>query len=133
MSIEGAIVLTLKADSAVTAIVAGRVYPMIAPQSAAMPRVTYTIVSTDIDQILTGPSGLRITRMQIDNRATSYAQAKSLADLVRAALDNLSGLIDSTDIQTVQVQTLIDNYEQPTDGDQIGTYNVVLELVTHHN
>ena len=74
-----------------------------------------------------------MSRIQIDNRAKTYPEAKNLAAATKAALDNLSGLVGSTNIQTITVESLADIFEPPTDGDQQGIFNIAVELTAYHD
>jgi hypothetical protein len=85
LELQGAIVARLKADPAVTALVAGRVYDSV-PQNAAFPYITIGPVDSvgfDPDCI----TGLEIAQ-QIDcwSRAVGFPECKKITDAVRAAL-----------------------------------------------
>lgn len=72
--------------SLVSALVAGRVYPDMAPQSAALPRVVYQQVGGDaptyIDDVV--PS-LRNARMQI----TAWSRTRAEATTIALAIESL--------------------------------------------
>lgn len=83
--LQYAIVTRLKADSAVTALVAGRIYDHV-PDNAGFPRITLGVtdeVSDDADCI----EGLAIS-YQIDcwSRAVGVPQVRNMAHAVRRAL-----------------------------------------------
>jgi Protein of unknown function (DUF3168) len=85
LEIQGAIVQRLKADSAVAALVNGRVYDSV-PTNPVFPYVTIgpvDSVADDADCI----TGL-IVAQQVDcwSRAVGYPEAKKIVDAVRAAL-----------------------------------------------
>jgi hypothetical protein len=87
LELQGAIVARLKADPAVTALVAGRIYDSV-PQSAVFPYVTIGPIDSvgfDPDCI----TGFDVAQ-QIDcwSRAVGTPEVKKIIDAVRAALDD---------------------------------------------
>jgi hypothetical protein len=84
--LETSIFSTLTGASAVSAIVGTRVYPLVLPQKAALPAISYLRVSGAQELSLSGHSGLESPRIQIDCWATTYAQAKALSAAVQAAM-----------------------------------------------
>jgi hypothetical protein len=74
--------------SALTGLVAGRVYPDVAPELAALPLITYIQVGGEAPNFLdsaTLPSK-RNARVQIDCWATTRAAATTLAQQIEDAL-----------------------------------------------
>ena len=86
-NIEKLLTLLLKNDAGVLAIVANRIYPMLVPQDAAMPALTYQKISGNWQVQMDGPHNMSRERFQINCWAETYAGAKSLADAVRAELN----------------------------------------------
>jgi hypothetical protein len=64
-----------------------RVYPVTAPQGAALPRLTYSRVSTAPSNTLGGNGGLDQVRVQVDCWARSAPAAAALAAQVRSVLE----------------------------------------------
>lgn len=107
MRLEEAIYTRLSTFAPLAALVAGRIYAVRAPQSETRPRITYQRISGASDHVLSGPSGLTDTRVQVDCWAddpatsstpatvTAYAQARDVALQVKAALDGFRGLVTS--------------------------------------
>lgn len=85
-TLESLLFSSLTTDPAVSAIVASRVYPQIAPQRAAMPLVTYSRVSGVRSMSVDGVGKLLQARYQIDCFANDYTTARALAS---AAMDAL--------------------------------------------
>ena len=85
LEIQGAIVTRLKADSAVAALVNGRVYDSV-PSGATFPYVTIGPVDS-VDDAADCITGLLVAQ-QIDcwSRGVGYPEVKKIADAVRAAL-----------------------------------------------
>lgn len=84
--LEPKIFTALTGDTGVSAIVGSRVYPVVIPQKAALPCVTYLRVSGPQEMSLSGHSGLESVRVQVDAWAESYETAKSLASAIQSAL-----------------------------------------------
>jgi hypothetical protein len=85
LEIQGAIVTRLKADSAVAALVNGRVYDSV-PSGATFPYITIGPVDS-VDDDADCITGLLVAQ-QIDvwSRAVGTPEAKKIVDAVRAAL-----------------------------------------------
>jgi hypothetical protein len=111
--IESAVRAVLLADPAVTALVGAgaeaRIYPLILPQGAAFPALTYQRVSSVTQYAQDGP-GLARQRIQIDAWAMTYRAAKDLARAVRSALEGHR----AGNIQGVFVDPERDFYEADT-------------------
>jgi hypothetical protein len=76
----------LTGDIDVIAAVGTRVYWGIVPQSAALPYIRLQTISDPRDEHLKGYDGARVTRVQADCFAGSYAAARALAEDVIAAV-----------------------------------------------
>lgn len=69
-------------------------FPMIAPESAALPYVIYGRSSTARESIMAGPNPVQVNpsgAFLVEIYAATYFQAKTLADSIRAALHNFTG------------------------------------------
>lgn len=83
----------LLGDVALSAAVGGsRIYPVVLPQGAVLPAVTYLEVSAARPHASPqGPLGHAGSRIQVDTWATTYAGALDLAELIRKRLDGYRG------------------------------------------
>lgn len=86
MSIETDLVTHLKADSAVSALVGTRIYPLMAPQNVANPYITYQVINDNSNQCLGGSVYQNDTRFQIDCWSTKYSEVKAIKEAVESAL-----------------------------------------------
>lgn len=86
MNLETKLYSLLSSDAGVIALCSTRIYPLVAPQEAAMPLIVYTRVSSGREYSLTGYSNLENPRMQIDCYGTTYSETKALAEAVTTAL-----------------------------------------------
>ncbi len=66
----------------------GRVWPVLAPQDSALPRITFQRVSNAPVNDLRGHSGMDIVRVQVDVWAADYLSGKHLATTVRDTLSS---------------------------------------------
>jgi len=81
----------LRAASAVSALVSGRIYPQVLPSSPIYSALTYQRISGPADKSLAGANGRVIARIQIDCWAVRYADAKALASAVKTAMNAAEG------------------------------------------
>lgn len=83
-----------------------RVYPLLAPEGAALPRITFSRVSTAPVNAIGGSSGLDQVRVQIDCWASSLPAVATLAAQART-------IIETQDFKAL-LQGAVDDYEPDT-------------------
>lgn len=116
MIIEQALFVELKTAAGITALVGTRVYPLILPQNAAFPAITFQKVSGSRSHSQSGPSNLAHPRFQISCWAkgdTAYPDAKGLAAQVRQAIDGFKGTMGGAggvDVQSCELVSEVDGY-----------------------
>jgi hypothetical protein len=96
----------LAGDAAVAAFVTAggvkRIYPVIAPQSAARPYYVWQGVGLSPENYLSGAPDIDYDRVQVHAWSTSHDEAEKMAAAARAALDPhgylTGGLIDDYDL-----------------------------------
>lgn len=81
----------LGGSAGVTALIASRYFPVLAPQGTLKPFVTYQVVSSSDDVAFSGDTGLRQRRVQVDCYGNTFNDALAVAEAVRAALQAASG------------------------------------------
>lgn len=91
MGLEQDLYTRLTMNAGVKALVATRVYPLAAPQDAAMPNLAYQRISGVPDLAHNGATGIMRARVQITCMASTYAGVKALSDAVEAALHGWKG------------------------------------------
>ena len=96
MSLETGLRAALLADGTVSGLVGTRVYPEVMPHDVTYPAISYQRVSTVRTQFLTGVDDFTQVRLQVDCWASSYADAKSLANAVKSAIDGVRALDTET-------------------------------------
>jgi len=115
----------LQADPAVSAILAGRVYPVIAPASAAIPFATWRRAAVQREQTLSGPMRMPTVTLAIDLYAETYGAVRELADACRECLDGFGGQVgNSTYVRLVSLQNESDGFVQLAGGDLPPVYSV---------
>ncbi len=87
-----AIRTVLAANTAVAALVSGRIFPSLMTQGATMPVIVLSVVSDVPENALTGDSSSRLVsvRLQVDAYAKTYLEAHAVADAVDAVLSALA-------------------------------------------
>lgn len=95
MSIETTLYSTLSSASGVTALVSTRIYPMVAPDTATTPYITYQVISGSAHNLLQGAPSTERKVIQINCISNSYANAKAIAAAVKAAINPATGYLVS--------------------------------------
>ncbi|MDY6844229.1 MAG: DUF3168 domain-containing protein [Thermodesulfobacteriota bacterium] len=85
--VEEKLVTVLKASSDLVNLVSSRIFPVLLPQDAAFPSVTYQRVSGERVYDLDGDSNLENPRIQIDTWSTSYGASKQISGIIRTAME----------------------------------------------
>jgi hypothetical protein len=99
-------------DAAVVALLASRVYPVIAPSSAALPFVTYRRTGITRAMTLGGPAGTPNVFVDFAVFAATYETVRELADAMRKSLDGWSGNAYGVTIGLVSLTAELDDYVQ---------------------
>lgn len=133
--IEAAVYELLSTDTAISAIVSDRIYPLFAPQrkpttypETSRTWVTYQTVSEVREMPLNGPTGLVVSRIQIDSFAYNYDVARTLADAIRMRLEGFNGSAAGHRIQRIWLDNRIDSYEFETEGSENPIVRVISDF-----
>ena len=70
----------LVGSTAFTSLVSSRIYPVLAPASAAMPFVTWRRSGIDREQTLGAPMGMPRVTVEDSSYGTTYENAREIAD-----------------------------------------------------
>jgi hypothetical protein len=90
MSVNAALYSRLSAYAGLTALVATRIYPQLAEQGSAVPRVTIHEISVTPTHAMGADPDLIRTRMQVSSWDTTYDGARTVARQVGTALSRWS-------------------------------------------
>ncbi len=80
---------SLSTDETLQALVADRIYPQRRSSGAALPCITYEVVSTTPTGVLAADTDSAAVHVQLDCWATTYASASTLADQLGAVVESL--------------------------------------------
>jgi hypothetical protein len=115
----------LVAAPAVAALLGDRIYPVIAPATAALPLATWRRLSVQREQTLAGPSGLPIVTWSLDIYAETYSAVRDIADRCRQTLDGWGGTgANSISVRLVTLLNESDGFVQLAGGDLPPVYSV---------
>lgn len=122
---EQALSRLLQSDPAVAIYVGTRIYPVIAPASAALPFITWRRSGVQRQQTLGGPMGMPDVLATIDIYGVTYEAVRDIADRVRACLDGCGGtLANSVLVENVTLENEVDGFAQLAGGDIPPVYSV---------
>ena len=110
--IESGLASLLLSNSTVTAIIADQISPLVLPESAKYPAVTYQVISSIAEYTNDGPAGFARTRIELNAWATTYGSSKAVAQAIRAVLDGYSGTLpDGTHVANAIVVNISDQFD----------------------
>lgn len=112
--IEEAIVSILKAHAGLNALVNGRIYPVLLPQTPTLPAVTYQLISDGREYTHEGDAGLRTATFQFACWANDFRTARDVAGQVVNALSGYRGMVGTTEIQSCFQTNRTHIYESTT-------------------
>lgn len=126
--IETGLYTFLQSKTALTALIADRLYPVTLPQECTYPAIVFTRISGARGQTLTGHAGYARPRFQLDVFSIKNPlEAKQVAGEVIQALQNYSG---SMGTETCQFCRFIGDRDA-FDPD-VGVFRVILEFELWH-
>lgn len=79
-------------QSAISALVSGRCYPLIAPEKPAVPYAVYFQVANAPEVTIENTIPVENTRIQVDIFAKTYAESQALAAQIRTAMLTLGAI-----------------------------------------
>jgi len=109
----------LSSDTAVAAIIGDRIYGVVAPQNAPLPRIVYTRMHTARTQTLCKTDSKVRATLLIECYDKNYKGSKLLADVVRQTLTDFSGDMAGTRVSTIALDAEVD-----LDDPEPGLYSV---------
>jgi hypothetical protein len=110
--IETAVYAKMIGDEAIADLVGTRVYPLVIPQTAALPAIAYQKISSQKMQAHDGGSHLARSRFQITLEAETYGEVKDLADAVRACWDSFQGYVNYFYLQATSIENESDTEDE---------------------
>ena len=114
----------LSAAPAVSALVGNRIYPVLAPATAALPLVTWRRSGVQREQTLGLPMGMPRVSVEYSIYGTTYEQARELADAMRVVLDGYGGTADNTTVKQASLEDESDDFVTLAGADLPPVYQV---------
>ncbi len=112
-TIEEAVVAKMAATSAITALIgsgtAMRLYPLVVPQTVALPAVAYQKISSPKEQAHDGPSNLARSRFQFTCEAETYAGVKAVATAIKNCWNSFRGTVSGVRIDGCAIDNDVDS------------------------
>jgi hypothetical protein len=115
----------LVGNTSVTSLVGTRIYPVVAPASAAKPFVTWRRSGIRREQALSRPIGVPQVSVDYSVYASTYQEARQVADRLRLVLDGYAGTADNTVVVNVSLENETDEFVTLQGSDLADTYSVV--------
>lgn len=128
MLIEAAIAKQLLANTGVATLVGTRIYPVWLPQGCTYPAISYLKVSGSRVHTMGASEAGANPRVQISCWGRTYADVKSVASAVRAALDQFSGTLGGAggvSVQAIQLDNELDLIDPNSE-----LYHVPMDFLT---
>ena len=106
----GDIITRLKADVQLKPLVSKRIFPVHVAQDAELPAIMVTITDMDTNPTKTAVSADDVLDLDVTVYSRTAKQAFDIADLVRRSLDNFSGTMGNTRVQSLRFESLNMNH-----------------------
>lgn len=114
----------LVGDHGVSELVAARVFPLLAPKTAALPFITWRRAGISREHTLAGPMGMPTVSVEVQSFAATYEDVRELADRVRLVLDGYGGTVHNVEVKNVSLENEADDFVQLAGGDLPPAYQV---------
>lgn len=114
----------LVASATVSELVGSRIYPILAPQTAALPFIVWRRSGISREHTLAGPMGVSTVSVEMQILATTYEQAREVADRCRLVLDGYGATLNNTEVKHVSLEQESDDFVQLAGGDLPPVYQV---------
>ena len=106
----GDIITRLKADGQLQPLVSKRIFPVHVAQDEELPAIMVTITDMDTNPTKTAVSADDVLDLDVTVYSRTAKQAFDIADLVRRSLDNFSGTMGDTRVQSLRFESLNMNH-----------------------
>ncbi len=114
----------LVGSASVAALISTRIYPVVAPASAALPLVTWRRAGITRAHTLSSPMGVPQVSVEYQIYATTYEAARDIADAMRAVLDGYRGTVDNTTVRQTSLENEVDEFVQLQGSDLPAVYQI---------
>jgi hypothetical protein len=103
--IEDALYGRLSQDATLTGLIAGRVYPVMAPQGVAAPYLVFLKVVEMASGTLCAQDPMVRDLFQFDSYAKTFSQALTVAKAMRDSLIDFRGAMDGIHVASIRLDT----------------------------
>lgn len=103
-------------------------FPLTAPQGQALPIVIYKRTGTSRERTLANAIGLPVASFEINVYSLTYAEAKSLSEEIRSALDEYVGTNAGVVVERSTMTDESDDIVLPNEGQSKPIYIVALNF-----
>jgi hypothetical protein len=107
---EAVVRSALVADAAVSALIGTRVFPVVAPATAALPYMVWRRSGVQRSHSLSGPTGVPVVGLELQIFAATYEGARDLADKCRLVLDGYGGTVNNVEVSNVTLENEFDGF-----------------------
>ena len=121
---EAVLRTALVGNAAVASLIGTRIYPVLAPATAALPLVTWRRSGVQREQTLGSPMGLPRVSVEYSIYGTTYEQARQVADAMRVVLDGYGGTADNTTVRQTSLEDESDDFVTLAGADLPPVYQV---------
>lgn len=121
---EAVLRTALVGNTSVTSMVGTRIYPLLAPKTAALPFITWRRSGISREHTLAGPMGVPNVSVEMQAFAATYEDVRQLADRVRLVLDGYGGTVNNVEVKHVSLEQESDDFVQLAGGDLPPVYQV---------
>lgn len=102
-----------------------RIYSNDAQQNITADRIVYERNGTDREPMLASAMGSAEAFIEFDCISTTYAAAKSLANVLRGEMDGFRGTMGSATVHWCILEDEHDDFDPPADGSAKGQYHQI--------
>lgn len=121
---EAVVRSALVGNASVSTLLGSRIYPVVAPASAALPYIVWRRSAVRRSHSLGGPVGNPVVAMDLEIYAATYEGARDLADKCRQVLDGYGGTVDNVEVSNVSLDNEYDGFAVLQGGDLPIEYTV---------
>ena len=114
----------LVGNTSVTSMVGTRIYPLLAPKTAALPFIIWRRSGISREHTLAGPMGVPNVSVEMQSFAATYEDVREVADRVRLVLDGYGGTVNNVEVKHVSLEQESDDFVQLAGGDLPPAYQV---------
>lgn len=129
---DQAITARLLQAAGVTALCGNRITQQRRPQGSPLPAIVLHRIGGSRSRLLTGEVSIQRHRLQADCLAATFAEARALAEAVKAALDQARFVHPSADIRGVFLTDEADDAPADTPEVPAQPFRTRLDFMVHH-